>query len=442
MHEVSRPAVRAAAAAAGRGMTERSRLRRNVGAAIIGNTLEWFDILVYAYFVKAIAANFFPATDNVGSLLLAYGTFGLSFVARPLGALVLGRIADRAGRRTALIYATVLMFFGTAAIAMLPPYRTIGIAAPILLLAARLVQGFSAGGEFGSATAYLAEQSPERRAFYASCQFASQGLGMALAALTGLVLATCLSPAALLDWGWRVPFVLGAIAGPFAYLVRRTIDETSEFLAVEADASPAEAGQLARFVVRCLAGAGAVLACTVPIYFLVYIPSFAQTMLHVDSRIAYGGALVSGATLLVGSPIAGLLADRFGALRLGLGASALIAIVAYPVFATMVAGRNEASILWGLFALAAATALYLGALPAILADLFGTRSRSLGLAISYNLAVMIAGGFAQMIFVLLIAWTGAMVAPAYYVTAAAVAAWLALLFCRQLARVDRDGGRR
>jgi MHS family proline/betaine transporter-like MFS transporter len=423
-------------------MTARSRLRRNVGAAIIGNTLEWFDILVYAYFVKAIAANFFPASDPVGSLLLAYGTFGLSFVARPLGALVLGRIADRDGRRTALVYATLLMFVGTAAIAALPPYRTIGVAAPILLLAARLVQGFSAGGEFGSATAYLAEQSPNRRGFYASCQFASQGLGMAMAALVGLILASWLTPAALLDWGWRIPFLLGAIAGPFAYLVRRTIDETSEFLAVEADVLPPEPGQLARFVVRCLAGAGAVLACTVPIYFLVYIPSFAQTMLHADPRIAYAGALVSGATLLVGSPIAGLLADRIGALRLGLWSSALIAVVAYPIFAMMVAGHNEASILWGLFALAIATALYLGALPAILADLFDTSRRSLGLAISYNLAVMIAGGFAQMIFVLLISSTGAIVAPSYYVTAAAVAAWLALLFCRKLAAVDRDSARR
>src|SRR5688500_10161502 len=153
-----------------------SRRARNVGAAIIGNTLEWYDILVYAYFVEAIAANFFPANDSGVSLLLAYGTFGLSFVARPLGAVVLGRIADRAGRRVALVYSSVLMMVGTLAIAILPSYAEIGVVAPVLLLAARLVQGFSVGGEFGSAAAYLAEQSRNHRAFFSSLQFASQGL--------------------------------------------------------------------------------------------------------------------------------------------------------------------------------------------------------------------------------------------------------------------------
>jgi MHS family proline/betaine transporter-like MFS transporter len=165
-------------------MSGLQRTKRNIGAAIIGNTLEWFDIIVYAYFVRAVAANFFPTSDKASSLLLAYGTFGLSFLARPLGAVVLGRIADRAGRRTALASASALMFLGTAAIAVLPPYRLIGIAAPVLLLIARLVQGFSVGGEFGSAAAYLAEHSQGRHAFYSSLQFASQGLGMVAAALT------------------------------------------------------------------------------------------------------------------------------------------------------------------------------------------------------------------------------------------------------------------
>ncbi|MBK8545107.1 MAG: MFS transporter [Caulobacteraceae bacterium] len=182
-------------------MSQSSRHRRNIGAAIIGNTLEWFDILVYAYFVEAIAANFFHSTSDATSLLLAYGTFGLSFVARPLGAIVLGRIADKAGRRTALVYASVLMFVGTLVIGVLPTYAMIGIAAPLLLLVARLVQGFSVGGEFGSAAAYLAEQSADRRAFYSSLQFASQGLGMVLAALIGLALNAVLPADAMTEWG-------------------------------------------------------------------------------------------------------------------------------------------------------------------------------------------------------------------------------------------------
>jgi MHS family proline/betaine transporter-like MFS transporter len=415
---------------------------RNIGAAIIGNTLEWFDILVYAYFVKSIAANFFPASSGASSLLLAYGTFGLSFIARPLGAVVLGRIADTSGRRTALVYASALMCVGTLAIAILPPYSSIGVVAPLLLLLARLVQGFSAGGEFGSATAYLAEQSAGRRAFYSSWQFASQGLGMVLAALIGLTLGEYLSATDMMAWGWRIPFLLGALVGPLAYYIRRHIDETLEFLVAESQAKTSIARRSAGLFTRCAAGSGAVLACTVTIYFLVYIPSFAQSILHAEPGIAYTTALVSGVTLFVGAPLAGLAADRFGALRLGLLSMVLLMAVAYPIFAAVVAGHSKTSILLGQFALSAVAALYLGALPAILANLFDTSSRSFGLAVSYNLSVMTGGGFAQMIFVLLIGWTGSTVAPSYYVLFAGAVSFCALLACAQIARVDWANGNR
>jgi MFS transporter, MHS family, proline/betaine transporter len=411
-----------------------SQARLNIGAAIIGNTLEWFDILVYAYFVKAIAANFFPVASGASSLLLAYGTFGLSFIARPLGAVVLGRIADRSGRRAALVYASALMCVGTLAIAVLPPYAAIGIAAPLLLLIARLVQGFSAGGEFGSATAYLAEQSEGRRAFYSSWQFASQGLGMVFAALIGLTLSRWLSAASMMAWGWRVPFLIGALVGPVAYFIRRNVDETLEFLAAGSRVKPTTPQRSAGLLTRCAVGAGAVLACTVMIYFLVYIPSFAQTVLHADPTIAYATALVSGTTLFIGSPLAGLAADRFGVLRVGSIAAALVVLVTYPIFAALVAGRDETSILLGQFALSSVTALYLGALPAILANLFDTRSRSFGLAVSYNLAVMTGGGFAQMIFVLLIGWTGSSVAPSYYAMFSGAVSLCSLLACRRIGR--------
>ncbi len=423
-------------------MTSLSPRVRNVGAAIVGNTLEWFDILVYAYFVKAIAANFFPSSSTASSLLLAYGTFGLSFVARPLGAVVLGRIADGSGRRAALVYASALMCVGTVAIACLPPYSAIGIAAPIALLVARLVQGFSAGGEFGSATTYLAEQSPGRRAFYSSWQFASQGLGMVFAALIGMVLSKSLSAADMMLWGWRVPFLIGALVGPVAYFIRRNVDETLEFLAVESQGSMAAPARSAGLAARCVIGAGAVLACTVTIYFLIYMPSFAQTVLHADPAIAYATALVSGATLFVGAPLAGLVADRIGALRLGLLATALLVVVAYPVFAAIVVGADERSILLGQFALSIVSALYLGALPAILTNLFETRSRSFGVAVSYNLAVMTGGGFAQLIFVLLIGWTGSSLAPSYYVMFAGAVSLCSLLACRRIETVDRAGDRR
>lgn len=423
-------------------MTHISPRLRNVGAATIGNTLEWFDILAYAYFVKAIAANFFPESSEASSLLLAYGTFGLSFVARPLGAVVLGRIADRAGRRIALVYASALMCGATLLIAVLPPYSTIGIAAPLALLAARLVQGFSVGGEFGSATAYLAEQSVGRRAYYSSWQFASQGLGMVLAALIGLALSETLSAASMMTWGWRIPFLIGALVGPVAYFIRKSVDETTEFLALESRPPPATSSRSAGFLMRCAVGGGMVLVGTVAFYFLVYIPTFAQTVLHAAPSIIYATALVSGTTLFVGTPLAGLLADRFGALRLGLVSAATLAIVAYPIFAAIVAGKDLVSILLGQFALSVFTALYLGALSAILAGLFETRKRSLGLSVSYSLAVMTGGGFAQMIFVFLIEWTGSVVAPSFYVVLAGLVSVGSLLICRQIAKVDGAGGRR
>lgn len=440
MHVVHGQAFRDDVPPGAGGMSFFSQRQRNVGGAIIGNTLEWYDILVYAYFVKQIAANFFPASNDASSLLLAYGTFGLSFVARPLGAVVLGRIADRSGRRTALVYASVLMCGGTLAIALLPTYAAIGVAAPLLLLLARMVQGFSAGGEFGSATAYLAEQAPERRAFYSSWQFASQGLGMVLAALIGLALGALLSPAIMADWGWRIPFLIGALVGPAAYFIRRHVDETGEFLSIGSEQKPAPPHRAVGLATRCLVGAGAVLACTVPIYFLVYIPSFAQTMLGAGPAIAYTTALVSGATLFVVAPLAGIAADRFGALRLGVVATIALIVLPYPIFAPVVAARSEMAILLGQFLLSIFTALYLGALPAILANLFDTRHRSFGLAVSYNLSVMTAGGFAQMIFVLLITRTGQLVAPSYYVAAAAAVSLFALLACRVIAGVDRPKG--
>ena len=413
-------------------MMARSRRRRNVAAAILGNAVEWFDILVYAYFAKAIAANFFPASYGASSLLYTYGIFGLSFVARPLGAIVLGRIADRAGRRTALVYASAIMFAGTIIIALLPSFSTLGVIAPVLLLVARLLQGFSVGGEFGSAAAYLVEQSEGHRAFYSSLQFASQGLGMLSAAVVGLTLSAALSDTQFIEWGWRIPFLIGALLGPVVYIIRLNADETTEFLRSDAQRSFRDDFRLSLFVARCAVGVGAVLACTVTIYFLVFIPTFAQTSLGAGPAIAYTAAVVSGSTLLIVAPLAGMIADRIGAVRHGVIAAAAVMLVTYPVFALMTNYRSESAILLGQLVLSIITAMYVGPLPAILAQLFDTRNRSLGLAISYNVAVATAGGFAQVIFVLLIARSGSIAAPSYYVVLAGAISLASLLLCRRI----------
>ena len=216
----------------------RSDTWRTVVAASIGNALEWFDLVVYGFFAVVISKLFFPAGNETVSLLLTLGTFGVSFFMRPLGAIVLGAYADRAGRKAALTLSILLMMMGTLIIAVLPTYQSIGLAAPLILVVARLMQGFSAGGEFGSATAFLAEHVPGRRGYFASWQIASQGLTTLLAALFGAVLTSLLSPEQLNEWGWRMPFFFVLLIGPVAWYIRTKLDETPEFLAAEITQTP------------------------------------------------------------------------------------------------------------------------------------------------------------------------------------------------------------
>ncbi|SDV48326.1 MFS transporter, partial [Chitinasiproducens palmae] len=199
---------------------------RVVVAASIGNALEWFDLVVYGFFAATISKLFFPSGNETVSLMIALGTFGVSFFMRPLGAIVFGIYADRAGRKAALTLSIGLMMLGTLLIAFMPTYAAIGIAAPIGLTLARMIQGFSAGGEFGSATAFMAEHAQHRRGFFSSFQVASQGLTTLLAALFGVTLTSNLDAAQMASWGWRVPFFFGLIIGPVAYYIRRHTTET------------------------------------------------------------------------------------------------------------------------------------------------------------------------------------------------------------------------
>jgi MHS family proline/betaine transporter-like MFS transporter len=299
-----------------------------------------------------------------------------------------------------------------------------------------MMQSFSAGGEFGSATAYLAEQSPHRKAFYSSWQFASQGLGMVLAALCGLALGSHLSSANMVEWGWRIPFLLGAAMGPIAYYLRKNVDETPEFLAEsEPTASPS-----AEFYKRCAVGSGIVLLCTVSIYLLIYVPSFAQTILNKNSDIAYSAALISGITLFIGAPLAGCIADKFGAIRLALLAAISLAFFVIPIFSLLISANDGESILLGQFVLSFIISMYLGAMPTVLSDIFSIRVRSLGMSISYNIAVMSGGGFAQVIFSFLIKSTGNINSPSYYIVFAALVSFLSIVACRKTIAPKRFHG--
>ncbi|MEX3953698.1 MFS transporter [Paraburkholderia sp. EG287B] len=410
----------------------RGMVRRIVFSSSIGNALEWFDFLVYGYFAPIIAKQFFPVHDEWLSTLLAVGTFGISFLMRPLGAIVLGVYGDRKGRKAALTLAIALMMAGTLAMAVMPPYASIGIAAPLLILLARLVQGFAVGGEFGSATAFMVEHSPAKRGYYASWQFASQGAAAILAASFGGVLAWWLPPEQLQAWGWRVPFFFGLVLGPVGWYIRSHLDETPEFVAnqqarSEADARATNEPGLGRQWVNLVLAVGIVAQSTVGVYILqLYMPMYAVKQLHMAAATSFGVVVLNGGLQFALSPVMGALSDRIGRIRIMLTTSILLAALTYPMFALL---QRHPTLGWLLVLQGAAgifKAAYSGPMPALMSEIFPVRVRSAGLSIAYSLGVTLFGGFAPTIAEVLIHATGDTLAPAYYVSLAAVISGVSL----------------
>src|SRR5271156_3006932 len=244
-------------------------ITRLIVATSIGNALEWYDITLYGYFALYVSKAFFPNDDQTTSLLLTFGTFGLAYLARPIGGIVLGAYADRHGRKASLMISIVLMTFGTLAVALMPSFETIGIVAPIAVVIARLVQGFSAGGEFGSSTAFLVEHAPERRGFIASWQFASQGLSGLLGSGFGALLTSTMDPADLQSWGWRIPFLFGILIGPVGIYIRRHLVDATAPPAAQHGSPVREV--FARQKVRVALAIGALAVSTAVNYLIVYM---------------------------------------------------------------------------------------------------------------------------------------------------------------------------
>ena len=409
----------------------RSGRWRAVAAASVGNALEWFDYVIYGYFAGHIAQQFFPLGNEVHSLLIAFATFGITFLVRPVGAIVLGAFADRRGRKAALVLAISLMMFGTAVIAVTPGYAAIGFWAPAVVVAARLVQGISAGGEFGSATAFLAEQDPQRRGYFASWQFASQGLTTVLAAATGTVLADVLSAEQMGHWGWRIPFFVGLLIGPIAYYLRREMDETVEFRTMPDRGKPLRS--LSQAKQKLLVSIGVVVLCTVAMYTTLFMLGFAMRQLGLPQAGSFLATLLAGALQIVLVPTFGALSDRLGRRSIMVPAAVVMLLISYPMFAWMAAAPTLQTLLLVQIALGVVGAAYMGPLPALMSELFPARMRTTGLALSYSLAVAIFGGFAPFANVWLIQQTGSNVAPGFYLMAAAAISLLALSVHRRLA---------
>ena len=392
---------------------------RAVVAASIGNALEWFDFVVYGFFAVTMAKMFFPTGNDTVSLLLALATFGVTFFMRPFGAIILGSYSDRYGRKAAFTLTIILMMVGTAIIVVTPTYSAIGLVAPFLIVVARMVQGFSAGAEFGSATALLAEQNPERRGFFASWQFASQGLTTILATAFGVTLASTLTTEQIDRWGWRIPFIFGLLIGPVAYYIRRHVDETIEFQSTQISRTPVRRA-FADSKTQLLISFGTVVLCNVAMYTILFMPTYATRDLGLPASGGFMAGLLTGVIQVVLIPVFGAFSDRHGRLPIAFGSAAAILLAVYPMFAWLAAVPTLPTLLIVQAIIGVLLSGYMGGLPALMSELFPTPVRTTGLSISYAFSAAIFGGFAPFINTWLIDMTGSKLAPSFYLMFAAV----------------------
>jgi MFS transporter, MHS family, proline/betaine transporter len=406
-------------------------------AAVIGNALEWYDFIVFGFFTVIIARLFFPADSQYASLLLTTATFGVGFFMRPVGGILLGIYADRRGRKASLLLIIGLMTLAIAMIGLAPTYAAIGVAAPALIVIARLLQGFSAGGEFASSTAFLIESAPpQRRGFYGSWQMVGQGLAVLTGALLGALITRALSPEAIESWGWRVPFLFGLVIGPLGLYIRRRLDETTAFLASRrADQQQKLGTALTVHFRQALATFGLIICGTISFYvILLYMPTFARTQLHLPLDQAFSAQAISLACMIVLIPIFGALSDHIGRRPIMVGALILYFVLSYPLFSWMYANPSFTSLIVVQILLCSLLGVFFGPMSTASAEQFQVHVRSTGLGIAYNLAVMIFGGFAPFFVTWLIQVTGLPVAPAFYVMFGAAVGLLASLFLKERAR--------
>ncbi|MEA2878093.1 MAG: transporter, family, proline/betaine transporter [Hyphomicrobiales bacterium] len=418
---------------------QQTQTRRAVSAAVIGNVLEWYDFAVYGYVAVIIARNFFPQGDEVTALLSTFLAYGLGFLARPLGGIVLGRVGDTHGRKVALLITIALMAGGTVLIGILPTYMSIGVAAPLLLVVARLLQGFSAGGEWGSSTAYIVEWAPaNKRGFYGSFQQMSVVAGLLLGSGVAALLNTVLTPDQMSDWGWRVPFLLGGILGPVGLWMRRTIDETPAYKkAVTEQSKPITPGDTSPWILAWRAF-GFTIVWTVCFYVLLaYMPTWSQKYMNISAAAALWANTVGLLVLVVAIPFMGMLSDRVGRKPLLLACCGFFVVLSFPLFKYLLgSGASFATLLYVQILFALAISMFSGPGPAAIAEIFPTRTRSTWMTSGYALAVAIFGGFAPLISVWLITRFDEPIAHVFYLMAAGIVSTLVIFTLRETAHEE------
>jgi len=409
---------------------------RAVAAGAVGNVMEWYDFAVYAYMAVILGRHFFPTQDETIRLLSTFAVFGVGFVARPIGGFLIGLYGDKRGRKPALLLTIMMMAVGTALIGILPTYATIGMAAPILLVLARLLQGFSAGGEWGGAASFIVEWAPTgKRGFFGGFQTSSILFGSVVGSGVTALLSTALGPSGMNSWGWRVPFLLGSLIGPLGVWARRKIDETPVFEEVVVQHKDIDAPKIATplwlVMVHIFFFAGMQSIATY--LFASYFPTYSQKFIGLSASQALWSTTLSVLGFSMMCLVSGWLSDIFGRKKVMLTSCAGFLILTYPLLSGALHIRSFGFVLFAQGVLCTFIGVFNGTMPATLVEAFPTGRRYMGLSTAYNLSSMVFGGFGPFIATWLIAWTGKPISLAYLMIGAAAITTPAVALLRETA---------
>ena len=395
----------------------------------LGNALEFYDFLVFSFFAVQIGQCFFPAASQQTSLLSALATFGAGFFMRPLGALLIGGLGDRLGRRPMLLVSFALIGLSTLGVAITPGYASIGIAAPMVVIFCRLMQGFALGGEVGASSAFLAEIAPpNRRGRYVSLQFVGHGLSMLAAGLVGVGLSAVMDDAALTGWGWRIAMGLGVAIVPIGLALRRTLPETMDL-----DVSAEPAPRLATYRGVVLFAFLTMLSGTIATYVLGYMTTYAKTVLLLPSGVSFGATVAVGLAYTFGSVAAGIGSDRFGRRPMMIWPMAIATMLIMPGFWLLSRLPGPATLYSTSFVLRLLLSVAMATAFITVTESLPSRVRSGAIAVVYAIATSVFGGSTQFVVAWLTGVTGDPLAPAWYMLVAALLGLLAMILARETA---------
>ena len=394
-------------------------IKSRIGAilrATSGNFLEQFDFFLFGFYAPIIGSVFFPSSDPTASLLQAYGVFWLGALMRPVGAVVLGAYIDRIGRRQGLIVTLAIMAIGTVVIAFCPSYATIGVAAPIIVLAGRLLQGFSAGVELGGVSVYLAEIStPGNRGFYTSFQSSSQQVAIFVASILGYILNQSMPADTIAAWGWRIPFFVGCMIIPVIFVLRRSLEETPAFLAMKKHPTASEvfASAIANWRIVILGMMIAVLTTTTFYFVTVYAPGFGKE-LKLSTQDSLLVTLLVAVTNFIWNPVGGAISDRIGRKPVLLTIACLSLVTAYPALHWLAAAPSFGKLLTVAMMFSFYFGIYSGTMLGCLVEIVPAHVRTTCFSIAFALAAGLFGTFTPFASTKLIAWTGDKASPAFW----------------------------